>query len=76
MNTFSQMLEKVDRRLNAGISSMDSAILFGTSEEIVLQSFSEKSQEQRKDLRPNTIFQHKAMPEAVWERSVGRLWHP
>lgn len=45
-------------RLNAGIPTVNSAILFGASEEIALRSFSEKSQEQRKDLRPDAIFQH------------------
>lgn len=30
-------------RMNAGVSEIDSAILFGASEEIALQSFSEKS---------------------------------
>lgn len=45
-------------RLNAGICTVNSAILFGASEEIALQSFSEKSQEQRKDLRPDAIYQH------------------
>lgn len=45
-------------RLNTGITTVDSAILFGVSEEIALQSFSEKSKGQRKDLRADEVFQH------------------
>ena len=45
-------------RLNAGINQVDSAILFGASEEIALQSFSEKSAGQKKEVRPDSIFQH------------------
>lgn len=45
-------------RLNAGIGNVDSAILFGASEGVALQSFSEKSKEQKKDLRPDVVFSH------------------
>lgn len=45
-------------RVNAGISTVDSAFLFGASEEIALQSFSEKSEGQKNDLRPDAVFQH------------------
>ena len=37
---------------------VDSAILFGVSEEIALQSFSEKSKGQKKDSRADEVFQH------------------
>lgn len=45
-------------RMNAGIIHVDSAILFGTSEEIALQSFSEKSKEQKKEIRADAVFRH------------------
>ncbi|MCI9225668.1 MAG: hypothetical protein HFE91_09370 [Acutalibacter sp.] len=45
-------------RLNAGIPMVDSAILFGASEEIALQSFSEKSAGQRKVVQPDAAYQH------------------
>ncbi len=45
-------------RLNAGVQTVDSAILFGSSEEIALQSFSEKSAGQRKIVQPDAAYQH------------------
>lgn len=45
-------------RLNAGVQTVDSAILFGASEEIALQSFSEKSAGQRKTMRSDAAYQH------------------
>ena len=45
-------------RLNAGVQTVDSAILFGASEEIALQSFSEKSAGQHKTMRSDAAYQH------------------
>lgn len=45
-------------RLNAGVQTVDSAILFGASEKIALQSFSEKSTGQRKVVQPDAAYQH------------------
>lgn len=45
-------------RLNAGVQTVDSAILFGASEKIALQSFSEKSAGQRKTVQPDAAYQH------------------
>lgn len=45
-------------RLNAGVQTVDSGILFGASEEIALQSFSEKSAGQRKTVQPDAAYQH------------------
>ena len=45
-------------RLNAGVQTVDSTILFGASEEIALQSFSEKSAGQRKIVQPDAAYQH------------------
>lgn len=45
-------------RLNAGVQTVDSAILFGASEEIALQSFSEKSAGQHKTMRSGAAYQH------------------
>lgn len=45
-------------RLNAGVQTVDSAILFGASEKIALQSFSEKSAGQRKIVQPDAAYQH------------------
>ncbi|WP_322201217.1 hypothetical protein [Acutalibacter intestini] len=45
-------------RLNAGVQTVDSAILFGASEGIALQSFSEKSAGQHKTMRSDAAYQH------------------
>lgn len=45
-------------RLNAGISEVDSAVLFGASAEIAMQSFSEKSKRQKTEQRADAIYHH------------------
>lgn len=45
-------------RLNAGIRTVDTAILFGRSDEVALQTLLESDQSRRREFRFDTIYRH------------------